>query len=76
MSEDLKKSIQDYFKPSVTAIGFAPASRFEQAPDKHHPKKICKDAETVIVFGIVVPRGMLHSPGYHLYFLHRTYHSV
>ena len=76
MSEDLKKGILDYFNPMVTAIGFAPVSRFEQAPDKHHPKNICKDAETVIVFGIVVPRGMLHSPDYHLYFLHRTYHSV
>lgn len=63
-------------EPWVTEIGFAPVSRFDRAPDRHHPAAICKNAETVIVFGIVVPRGMLQSPDYSLYFLHRTYHSV
>jgi len=76
MNEDLKKNIQKFMGPWVTEIGFAPVNRFDKAPEKHHPAKICKNAETVIVFGIGVPRGMLHSPDYRLYFLHRTYHSV
>jgi epoxyqueuosine reductase len=76
MNEQLKSNIKEYMAPFVTEIGFAPVDRFTQSPDKHHPSRICKDAETVIVFGIVVPRGMLHSPDYRLYFLHRTYHSV
>lgn len=76
MSKLLKKEIQEFMAPLATEVGFAPVNRFDQAPEKHHPTVICKDAQTVIVFGIVVPRGMLHSPNYHLYFLHRTYHSV
>lgn len=76
MSENLKNSITAFLKPQVTELGFASVDRFAEAPEKHHPKRICKNAETVIVFGIVVPRGMLKSPDYNLYALHRSYHSA
>jgi epoxyqueuosine reductase len=73
---DLKNAILDWADGKVDAIGFAPVDRFADAPEGHHPSRICKDARTVIVFGNAVPRGMLHSPDYSLYMLHRTYHSV
>ncbi len=76
MSVELKKSIVHYLGDRVAAVGFAPVDRFADAPDNHHPSRVCKDAETIIVFGLPVPRGMLRSPDYNLYFLHRTYHTV
>ena len=76
MSEELKKSIVDHLSSRFTAVGFAPVDRFDDAPEKHHPVNACKDAQTVIVFGKTVPRGILRSPGYNLYALHRSYHTV
>jgi len=76
MAADLKKSIIQWLGDKVDAVGFASADRFNDAPEKHHPARICKDARTVIVFGKTVPRGMLKSPDYNLYFLHRSYHST
>jgi epoxyqueuosine reductase QueG len=76
MSNNLKQSITEFLKPQVSALGFASVDRFADAPESHHPKRICRDAETVIVFGIAVPRGMLKSPDYNLYALHRSYHSA
>jgi len=76
MNETLKERIADYLSERVTAFGFAPVSRFDRAPEAHHPERICKDAETVVVFGIVVPRGIMHSPDYGLHAMHRTYHTV
>ena len=68
----LKEAILDWAEGKVDAIGFAPVARFEEAPMAHHPSRICRDAETVIVFGNTVPRGMLHSPDYRLYISLRT----
>lgn len=76
MSATLKKAIMEELGSRVTAIGFAPVDRFGDAPERHHPGTACKDAQTVIVFGITVPQGMLRSPEYNLYLLHRTYHTV
>ncbi|MDP2853970.1 MAG: reductive dehalogenase domain-containing protein [Smithellaceae bacterium] len=76
MSETFKQSIIAFLKPQVTDLGFASVDRFADAPEAHHPKRVCRNAETVIVFGITVPRGMLKSPDYNLYALHRTYHSA
>jgi epoxyqueuosine reductase len=76
MKENLKKSISEFLKPQVTAFGFSSVDRFSGAPEAHHPARICRDAATVIVFGITVPQGMLRSPDYNLYALHRTYHSA
>lgn len=76
MSATLKQAIIDFLKPQVTAFGFASVDRFADAPEAHHPRRICRNAETVIVFGITVPRGMLKSPDYSLYALHRSYHSA
>lgn len=76
MNEALKRSIATFLSHRVTEFGFAPVHRFDQAPEAHHPACICKDAKTVIVFAVAVPRGMLHSPDYHLYAMHRTYHTV
>ena len=60
----------------VSVVGFAPIERFSDAPEKHHPAQVCKDAATVIVFGIPTPRGVLSSPEYNLYGLHRSYHTA
>jgi epoxyqueuosine reductase QueG len=76
MTEALKDAIQARFGSRVTAMGFASADRFAQAPQGHHPTNLCKDAQTVIVLGIVVPRGMLRSPDYPLHAMHRAYHTV
>ena len=61
----LKQAVIDHLEGKVDAIGFAPVERFLDAPEEHHPGRICKDAKTVIVFGNTVPRGMgrLRSPG-------------
>ncbi|MGD0280162.1 MAG: hypothetical protein ABSC11_12750 [Smithella sp.] len=76
MDNDLKKAISKKMKKSVNAIGFAPVERFKDAPDKHHPEDLCKGAQTVIVFGITVPKGVLSSPAYGLHALHRSYHTI
>lgn len=76
MTEDLKAGIKEWLEERVDAVGFAPVDRFGDAPEKHHPSRICKDARTVIVLGKTVPHGVLHSPDYDLYFLHRSYHST
>jgi epoxyqueuosine reductase len=74
--EALKKSIVEHLGTRVPAVGFAPVDRFVDAPEKHHPAAICKNAQTVIVLGIPVSQGMLRSPAYNLYLLHRSYHTV
>lgn len=76
MSDRSKKAIIDRMRDLVSGIGFAPAERFKDAPEKHHPEKLCRDARTVIVFGITVPRGVLSSPVYNLYALQRSYHTT
>ncbi|MFH1243267.1 MAG: hypothetical protein V1689_13015 [Pseudomonadota bacterium] len=76
MSATLKEAIIERLASRVTAVGFAPIDRFSDAPERHNPLAACRDARTVIVFGITVPQGMLRSPEYNLYLLHRTYHTV
>lgn len=76
MDEALKRSILEWLKGRTDAVGFAPVDRFGDAPESHHPWRVCKDAETVIVFGRVMPRGVLSSPQYSLYLLHRSYHTI
>ena len=63
---NLKQAILRYTEGKVDAIGCAPVERFKDAPEEHHPARICrgKDAKRVIVFGNAVPRGMPHSPDY------------
>ncbi len=73
---DLKQQIVNMLAGKVDAIGFAPTDRFHDAPEGHHPSRICKEARTVIVFARAVPRGMLHSPDYGRYVMHRAYHSM
>ncbi|HMK37356.1 MAG TPA: 4Fe-4S double cluster binding domain-containing protein [Desulfomonilaceae bacterium] len=73
---DLKQKIVHTLEGKVDAIGFAPVERFGNAPQEHHPSEVCKDARTIVVFGKVVPRGMIHSPTYNLYIMHRAYHSA
>jgi epoxyqueuosine reductase QueG len=76
MNENLKTEVKKFLDSRVSAAGFAPVDRFFQAPEKHHPSRICKDAKTVIVFGIPISRGILSSPDYNLYGIHRSYHTV
>lgn len=76
MDQDLKGSIVDWMNGRVEAVGFASLDRFDGTPKSHHPSRICKDAETVIVFGKTVPKGVLNSPEYGLHLLHRSYHTV
>ena len=73
---DLKQEIIQHLSGKADAIGFAPVERFKNAPDEHHPSQVCKDARTVIVYGKAVPRGMIHSPAYNLFIMHRAYHSA
>jgi epoxyqueuosine reductase len=76
MPDQLKQAIVSHLGDHVSAIGFAPVERFAEAPETHHPANLCKGAQTVVVFGIQVPRGIFTSPDYNLYALHRSYHTV
>lgn len=76
MDLNLKNSIKSYLSNQATMVGFAPSERFETAPEKHHPERICKGAKTVIVFASAVPRGVMQSPEYDLHTMHRSYHTV
>lgn len=76
MVETLKTKILGWLDGRVDVVGFAPVERFHEAPAGHHPSLVCKDAATVIVFGRLVPKGVLHSPEYGLYLLHRSYHTL
>lgn len=76
MGEDSEKKLSRWLQERVDAFGFAPVERFTEAPGKHHPSRICRDAATVIVYGTVVPRGILDSPSYALHLLQRSYHSA
>jgi epoxyqueuosine reductase len=73
---DVKQQIAKRLEGQVDALGFAPVDRFDDAPEPHHPSRVCKNARTVIVFGKTVPRGMLRSPDYSLFILQRAYHSM
>ena len=74
--DNLKASISDWISGKVDVVGFAPVDRFADAPEAHHPSRICKDARTVVVFGMSIPWGVLSSPDYNLYLLHRSYHTL
>lgn len=76
MNTTLRNRISDFLSDQVAAFGFAPVTRFDKAPEAHHPERLLKDAQTVVVFGMLVPKGILHSPDYHLYAMHRSYHTV
>lgn len=76
MTAALREAIVRHLQERASVIGFAPVERFTEAPEKHHPGNLCKDARTVVVFGIQVPRGIFRSPDYNLYGLHRSYHTV
>jgi epoxyqueuosine reductase len=72
----LKQAVKAHMSSRVSVLGFAPVERFEGAPEGHHPEDICKNARTVIVYGISIPRGVLTSPTYNLHTLHRSYHTL
>ncbi len=76
MDKALKEKLIGEFRPKVSAIGFGPVERFNDAPERHRPADICKDGRTVIVLGITTPRGVLSSPAYNLHVLHRSYHTI
>ncbi len=76
MGSSLKQDLVDWLGDRVDEVGFAPVDRFSEAPQAHHPERVVKGARTVVVLGKVVPKGLLTSPDYGLYMLHRTYHSV
>jgi epoxyqueuosine reductase QueG len=76
MAEALKQAIHHRFHPRLDALGFASVDRFQDAPEKHHPANLCKEARAVVVMGMAVPRGMLRSPDYPLHAMHRAYHTV
>ncbi len=75
MQDGLQSLISGWLEEKVDAFGFAPVDRFADSPEEHHPGKICRDATTVIVYGVTVPRAVLTSPGYHLHLLQRSYHT-
>lgn len=72
-----KENIRSYAASmGADVVGFSSKDRFDDGPDTHHPSALLKNAQTVIVYGRAIPKGILHSVEYGLYFLHRTYHSV
>jgi len=73
---ETKAEIKEWFGDKVDAVGFAPVERFVDAPEKHHPERMLRDASTVIVYGRLIPRGVTQSPNYGKHLLHRSYHSV
>ncbi|MEW6553408.1 MAG: hypothetical protein AB1384_03870 [Actinomycetota bacterium] len=73
---EFKDSISDWLCEHVDAFGYAPVDRFSEAPREHHPSLVCKDAATVIVYGVTVPQAVLTSPGYGLHLLQRGYHTA
>jgi len=75
-SSVLKELMIHHLENRASAVGFAPVERFADAPEKHHPAVVCKGAKTVVVFGIQIPQGILESPSYNLYTLHRSYHTL
>ena len=76
MNDRLKNSVKIWLTGLVDDVGFAPVDRFDGAPESHHPSRVCKDAQTVIAFGRIMPRGVLYSPDYSLHLLHRSYHTL
>jgi hypothetical protein len=48
MAVELKQAIINHFGENVSAVGFAPVDRFNNAPEMHHPANACRDARTVI----------------------------
>jgi epoxyqueuosine reductase len=76
MDDILKEEVIRYMHHKVAVLGFSPVDRFKDAPVKHHPEDVCKDAHTVVVYGITIPRGVLSSPTYNLHTLHRSYHTI
>jgi len=76
MDVELKKRITEWISDRATVVGFAPVERFDDAPGKHHPTDVCKDARTVVVIGIATPKGVLNSPTYNLHAIHRSYHTL
>ena len=73
---EIKEDIKRWIENKVDVVGFAPVDRFEEAPEAHHPQRMLQGAKTVIVYGRMIPRGVMKSPDYGKYFLHRSYHSV
>jgi epoxyqueuosine reductase len=76
VEESLKQRIVDWLGERVDEVGFAPLERFDAAPPEHHPSRLCSGARTVIVLAKALPRSILTSPGYQLYLLQRSYHTV
>jgi hypothetical protein len=49
MAMNTKQEIQNWLEDKVDAVGFAPVERFTDGPEAHHPERMLKGAETVIV---------------------------
>lgn len=76
MDAALKKALIHRLETNVTLVGFAPVDRFDDAPEKHHPADLCKEARTVVVFAVTVPNGVFSSPAYGFHAMHRSYHTI
>lgn len=76
MQDGLRDEVSSWLEGKVDAFGFAPVERFGEAPEEHRPERVCREAATVIVYGVTVPRAVLTSPGYHLHLLQRNYHTL
>ena len=59
MADSLAERIRSFLSNKVPAFGVAPVERFNEAPPEHHPASICKDASTVIVYAVTVPKSIL-----------------
>jgi len=66
----------EWIENKADTVGFAPVDRFKEAPEAHRPQRMLQGAKTVIVYGRMIPKGVVRSLDYEKYFLHRSYHSV
>lgn len=55
MKEEIRKLLM---KRGAQVCGFANIDRFENAPEGFHPRDIYAQCNTVIVFGLTVPKGL------------------
>lgn len=55
MKEELRKEILEL---GADVCGFAEIEHFENAPKDFHPRNIFKECNSVIVFGVALPKGL------------------
>ncbi len=64
----MKEQIREYvLSLGADVCGFANIDRFSQAPEGFHPRDIYPDCQSLIVFGIALPKGLTKVPSRLIY---------